>query len=112
MQEAQSSLLAKDDDLLILKQELSRFKAQQSKSAQSHQHGTQNIEAHAQHRQDAKAPTPHRQGAETGSAEGPVGTAESAQSRPAGESGLPSPSLPASPHSPGGSPKGDRSLLL
>ena len=125
MQEAQSSLLAKDDDLMLLRQELQHLKAQHSTSAQSHMHGTlhrqdaeartqhgQDAEARTQHGQGAEARTQHRQDAEAGRAEGPSGTAESAQGRAAGQSGLPSPSLPATPHSPGGSPKGDKVLLV
>ena len=115
MQEAQSSLLAKDDDLMLLRQELQHLKAQHSRSAQSHMQGTrhrQDAAARTQHGQDAEARTQHRQDAEAGRAEGPSGTAQSAQGRAAGESGLPSPSLPATPHSPGGSPQGDKVLLV
>ena len=103
MQEAQAALLAKEDELAMLRRDLQELTAQLQKqssdsaaqpdisqqSAAAHSTGTESKAQHSPPKPDAK---------------------DTQRSRKAGESGLPSPSLPATPHSPVDSPQGEPQL--
>ena len=102
-------LLAKDDELTMLKRDLHHLRAQAKQKAQesaaqpssAQPSATQASGAHESATQtQAKAVSSRPEEADrpkkTGSAVG------------VGESGLPSPSLPATPHSPGASPRGSK----
>lgn len=102
MQEAQSSVLAKEDELAALKQELQTVKAQQSVKAQQRDN-SESDSAQAQ-----AWPGQHSAAGTSGRAQGGLHSrANVAQGRAVADSGLPSPSLPATPHSPAGSPQGE-----
>ena len=97
IQEAQGSLLAKDDELVVLQKELRQLKAQARKPTQDS--APQPSPAHHAIVKDQAHPS--------SSAEDE--SARVKQSQGVGESGLPSPSLPATPRSQGGSPAGTSS---
>ena len=98
MQEAQAALLGKDDDLAVLRREMQALRAQLKKTPDSAacRSTTHNSAPEANGQPSSSLLKPHpdadkpRKGASAGAA----------------ESGLPSPSLPATPHSPVDSPRG------
>ena len=101
MQEAQAALLAKDDDLAMLRQDLQALKTQLKKTDSAAQSATGQSAAHnsaaeANGQPSSSSLKPDQDTDKSGNGEG-AGAAES---------GLPSPSLPATPHSPVDSPRG------
>lgn len=111
MQEAQAALLAKEDDLVMLRRELLSLKAQLHKPSDSatlptkpHPSAAQHAAAHHSASAESKA-----QPSSSGKPDLHQGSNKSrgAESAEVGDSGLPSLSLPATPHSPGGSPRGE-----
>ena len=109
-QEAQAMLLAKDDELTMLKRDLHHLRAQAKQKAQesaaqpssAQPSATQASGAHESATQaQAQAKALSSRPEEEASRSKKVGSAAGV-----GESGLPSPSLPATPHSPGASPRG------
>ena len=95
-------LLAKEDDLTMLKRDLHLLRAQAKKAHESAPQPSpaQKSGAHesaTQARAKALSSRPEEEASRSKKAGSAAGV---------GESGLPSPSLPATPHSPGASPRG------
>ena len=100
-QEAQAALLAKDDELAMLRRDMHLLRAQAKQPQAS---SAQPSAAHASHAQDS-AVEAQLQASSSRPAE-PSRPKQADSALGVGESGLPSPSLPATPLSPGGSPRG------
>jgi len=105
-QEAQAALLAKDDELAMLRRDmhLLRAQAKQPQASAPQPSSAQPSAAHASHAQDSAAEA-QPQASSSRPAE-PSRPKQADSALGIGESGLPSPSLPATPLSPGGSPRG------
>ncbi len=105
-QEAQAALLAKDDELAMLWRDmhLLRAQAKQPQASPPQPSSAQPSAAHASHAQDSAAEA-QPQASSSRPAE-PRRPKQADSALGVGESGLPSPSLPATPLSPGGSPRG------
>ena len=103
MQEAQAALLAKEDDLAMLRQDLQALRTQLKRASDSAaqsatgQHSAGHTSAAQTKGQSSSSLKPDQE----------ANTHRKAESAGIAESGLPSPSLPATPHSPVDSPRGE-----
>ena len=105
-QEAQAALLAKDDELAMLRRDMHilRAQAKQPQASAPQPSAAQPSAAHVSHAQDSAAEAQPQ--ASSSRAAEPSRPKQADSALGVGESGLPSPSLPATPLSPGGSPRG------
>ena len=102
MQEAQAALLAKDDDLAMLRQDLQALRTQLKRTPDS---AAQSATCQAAAR-DSAAEAGGRPSSSSLKPDPDADNSRKSEGAGAAESGLPSPSLPATPHSPVDSPKG------
>ncbi len=105
MQEAQAALLAKEDELAMLRRDLQEVTTQLKK--QSQDSAAQPVAHQQSAAHSAAAETKAQRSSPSKPDAKDVHRSRKAESAGAAESGLPSPSLPASPHSPPDSPSGD-----
>ncbi|KAL0055812.1 hypothetical protein WJX82_004604 [Trebouxia sp. C0006] len=104
--EAQAALLGKDDELAMLRRDMHLLRAQtkQPQASAPRPSSAQPSAVHASHAQDSAAEA-QPQASSSRPAE-PSRPKQADSALGIGESGMPSPSLPATPLSPGGSPRG------